>query len=621
VSKLSDSQITRYLLGQLSETEREVVERELDTSPELVQRMDAIRAQDDLTRLVAEAAAGAGAVDVAFSESTRPAPDDPSAFLAAPLTDAGAFSTPGGTQTAGAPTPPEWLKNHPRYEVLQLLGVGGMGRVWLARHRVMGRLVALKTLRAGTLRHPHAVDRFLREVQAAAKLNHPNIAAAYDAEQIEDVCLLAMEFVPGRTLASLAREAPLSVIDACRAIRDVAGGLAHAHAAGLVHRDIKPGNLVRTPTGSVKLLDFGLVVISDSDSSITGDNLVIGTPDYIAPEQAVDPRTADARSDLYSLGCTLYCLLNGRPPFAEASPVRKIDLHRTGTVSRPGHIPDGLWSLIERLMQKDPAHRFQSANELLVALEPWCRDPASAAPAPPVALPRAPRRWLLFTAGAGLATLLATNWRRWLHSNPSSQSGGVLPHPDDDPDNRSANTTADDATGGVATWSLKDLSISVDSDTPADSWGWNNDVLTLRTATGGEQTWLNFPNPTGTDLQLSGRLKFSTNGAKPVLKFAFLTASDEVNVLLAHDAGQRRRIEVELWNPSLTKIARQDLDDSFASDWLPFVIRASADKLTATFDGQELLSTPLSDNRKRWVAISARESYVDLDQLTLTRFQ
>ena len=191
--------------------------------------------------------------------------------------------------------PPE-LAAHPRYTPLKLLGVGGMGTVWLAEHAVMGRRVAVKIIRPEFLARPGAGQRFRREVAAAARLHHPNIVTAFDAEQAGDVHFLAMEYIDGVGLDELLKEkGALPVADACRHALDAANGLEHAHRAGLVHRDVKPGNLMRATDGSVKVLDFGLaMLVADdrADMSLTGANMVVGTPDYIAPEHPLQQAIA-----------------------------------------------------------------------------------------------------------------------------------------------------------------------------------------------------------------------------------------------------------------------------------------------------------------------------------------
>src|SRR5262249_6614354 len=213
--------------------------------------------------------------------------------------------------TADNAVPPV-LADHPKYRVVRRLGTGGMGSVWLAEHTVMHREVAVKVIRPDLLAKPGATDRFLREVRAAAKLHHPNIVTAFDAEPVGDSCLLVMEYVPGETLGDRVKSGPLPVVDACRSVQDAARGLAHAHAAGLVHRDVKPHNLIRAADGTTKVLDFGLAgvgtgeMIAGAGDGLSGAGMVCGTPDYIAPEQAADPHAADGRADIYGLGCTLY---------------------------------------------------------------------------------------------------------------------------------------------------------------------------------------------------------------------------------------------------------------------------------------------------------------------------
>ena len=205
-----------------------------------------------------------------------------------------------------------------------------MGAVYLAEHGVMNRRVALKVIKPEYTSNPAAVERFRREIRAAARLHHPNIVAAYDAEQAGETHFLVMEYVDGVSLDRLVAErGPLPVAEACEYVRQAALGLQHAHEHGLVHRDVKPHNLIRGADGVVKVLDFGLASARGSgECSLTGATVVMGTPDYIAPEQAEESRAADARSDVYALGCTLYFLLTGRPPFARRSPLRTLLAHR-----------------------------------------------------------------------------------------------------------------------------------------------------------------------------------------------------------------------------------------------------------------------------------------------------
>jgi serine/threonine protein kinase len=238
------------------------------------------------------------------------------------------------------PAMPRELVDHPRYRVLALVGQGGMGAVYKAEHRRMERLVALKVINPALLRNPNTVSRFQQEVRAAAKLTHPNIVTAYDADQAGELRFLVMEFVEGQTLADVVRDrGALPVAEACEYARQGALGLQHLHESGLIHRDVKPHNLMLTPGGVIKLLDCGLVrIAADTEAeqlagecplnpSLTVAGAVMGTADYIAPEQIADSRTADIRADIYSLGCTLFHLLAGRPPFFDDLPADKFKHH------------------------------------------------------------------------------------------------------------------------------------------------------------------------------------------------------------------------------------------------------------------------------------------------------
>jgi WD40 repeat protein len=281
------------------------------------------------------------------------------------------------------------------YIVLDPIGEGGMGQVYKARHQHMNRVVALKVIRKERLSNPEAVRRFYKEVQAAAQLAHPNIVLAFDAGQTGQTHYFAMEYIDGIDLSRLVKESgPLPVLRACDYIRQAALGLQHAHERGLVHRDIKPHNLLVVIGGAtsasrsgsngkdvVKVLDMGLARLQglgDNETAVTKDGVVIGTPDFLAPEQATNARAADIRSDLYSLGCTFYYLLTGQPPFQGASLTEVLIQHQLNQARpvqelRPD-VPPAVGAIVARLMAKNPAERFQTPAELAAMLTPFCQE-------------------------------------------------------------------------------------------------------------------------------------------------------------------------------------------------------------------------------------------------------
>ncbi len=275
------------------------------------------------------------------------------------------------------------------YVLLDLLGEGGMGQVFKARHRVMHRVVAVKVIRKDRLSTESAVSRFHQEIRAAAQLAHPNVILAYDARQVGDLHFFVMEYVQGTDLSRLVKEqGPPAPEQACDYIRQAALGLQHAHERGLVHRDIKPSNLLLSvPGGIVKILDMGLARVNlegqGPQSFLTQAGEVMGTPDYMSPEQALDSRTADIRSDIYSLGCSLYYLLSGQVPFPRGNMVEKMYRHRfqePEPIERVAvEMPPGLEKVVHRMMAKPRADRYQTPAEVAAALTPFCVPPGSIA--------------------------------------------------------------------------------------------------------------------------------------------------------------------------------------------------------------------------------------------------
>jgi eukaryotic-like serine/threonine-protein kinase len=258
-----------------------------------------------------------------------------------------------------------------RYALGARVGAGGMGQVYRARDRVLERTVAVKVLSAASTDDLELVARFGREARAAAALNHPNIVAVFDSGVDGDLHYLVMEYVEGQSLAGLMRrERPLGPRRVADVGRQVCQALAAAHAAGLVHRDITPGNVLVDPAGLVKVADFGIAKLAAA-TTMTGDK-VLGTAAYLAPEQA-QGRPVDGRSDLYSLGCVLYALLTGAPPFAGDSPVAMAARHVTEQPTPPSHhnprVSPALEAVVLTALAKEPADRYQSAAAMAQDLE------------------------------------------------------------------------------------------------------------------------------------------------------------------------------------------------------------------------------------------------------------
>jgi serine/threonine protein kinase len=265
------------------------------------------------------------------------------------------------------------------YDVLDRLGAGGMGTVFKARHRRMKRIVALKVLSRTLASDESFVQRFQREVETIACFTHPNIVMAYDADEAEVGHFLAMEYVEGEDLASLLQKrGPLSVAVAVDCVLQAARGLEYAHNRGIIHRDIKPANLLRDRAGTVKVTDLGLARLANTAGSagagsITQAGSILGTVDYMPPEQAIDSTEIDHRSDIYSLGATLHFLLLGRPPYQGESLMAIMFKHKLDAIpslskSRQ-EVPEELDAAFQRMMAKEPADRFQTMTEVVKTLE------------------------------------------------------------------------------------------------------------------------------------------------------------------------------------------------------------------------------------------------------------
>lgn len=357
---------------------------------------------------------------------------------------------------AAPPPAPEVGRRVGRYELLQLIAEGGTGRVYVARHRAMGKRFAVKVLRPELARQPGARARFHRELRVAGQLDHPNLVAATDASA-DGTHYLVTELLDGATVRDLLKAADrLPVADTCAIAVQVLAGLEFLAERGLVHRDVSPSNVFVTRDGVVKLLDFGLVRLGEAggrpEDWLTGPLAVLGNPAYMAPEQYRSPRAVDARADLYGLGCLLYHLLAGCPPYHENGALDPATLLEKHAADRPApvtalrpDVPAPVAAVVDGLLARDPADRPGSHAELAAVLKLFAAGanlPALVSAAPvriPVPLSDVPRgwtrRWVAAAVGmAVLATVSIPFWP-WLRADPEPptivQSGGVYgPEPE-----------------------------------------------------------------------------------------------------------------------------------------------------------------------------------------------
>jgi serine/threonine protein kinase len=362
----SDQTLYAYGLGKLGDVSADSVGKHLESCPDCRRRVAELSSDSFLDWL----------------RDAQAPPDSPSQVVSS---HAGLSVKASGTGSSARPLAqslPRDLLDHPDYEILRELGQGGMGVVYLAENKLMGRMEVLKVVSGHLINRRGVVDRFLAEVRNAAKLHHSNIVTAYSALRVGDSLILAMEYVEGLDLAKMVKaRGPLPVVNASSYVHQAALGLQHAHEQGMVHRDIKPSNLMLARQGSravIKVLDFGLAKVSrevPADGTLTYEGQMLGTPDFIAPEQSIDARRADIRADIYSLGCTLYYLLTGGPPFQGTSLYDILQAHHSRDAlplnqARP-EVPVELAALVAKMMAKEPERRFQAPGEVAKALSPF----------------------------------------------------------------------------------------------------------------------------------------------------------------------------------------------------------------------------------------------------------
>ncbi|MBC8869445.1 MAG: protein kinase [Planctomycetes bacterium] len=425
----TEKELTAYARGELAEIEEKWIEDHILECSKCSEALDDV-SNDSIVSLLRQSESP-DADETDFWPPPQPEEVETHSTLhqdtSAPSKDPTQESS-ASRRVEGFDLPPE-LVDHPRYDVLEMLGKGGMGDVYKAEHRLMHRPVALKLISRELTRNQETVERFRREVQAAAQLSHPNIVTAHDADQVGDTHFLVMEYVDGINLSELLKkDGPLPIRDACDYVRQAALGLQHASEHEMVHRDIKPHNLMLTKDGEVKILDFGLTklagnaVMEDEETEapldtqephqLTGVGTVMGTVDYMAPEQGKDPHAADIRADIYSLGCTLYALVTGHAPFEDGSSRDRLAAHVEKQASPATQfredVPAELDETLERMLAKDPSERYQTPAEVAEALSPFVSPAESGATSAAEAAPSRGGigRWAL-AAVASLFVLVA----------------------------------------------------------------------------------------------------------------------------------------------------------------------------------------------------------------------
>ncbi len=268
-----------------------------------------------------------------------------------------------------------------RFVLMNLIGQGGMGRVYLARDTRLNRHVALKILAPERINNTRAIARFQREARVGAQLQHENLVRVYDFGEFNGRFFLVMEYIEGKTTGAFIQEqGPMPPATAVRLVRQIALGLEHAHRKGLIHRDVNPYNILVTHDGTAKLADLGLAIEVADEERVTREGATVGTFDYVSPEQARHSHAADIRSDIYSLGCTLYHMIAGQVPFPSPSLPEKLFGHQALEPTPlnqlvPG-LPEGLIEVVRRMMRKSPDQRYATPIEVAQALEPFVDEPA-----------------------------------------------------------------------------------------------------------------------------------------------------------------------------------------------------------------------------------------------------
>lgn len=419
-----------------------------------------------------------------------------------------------------------------KYKLLKHIGTGGMSSVYLAQHQLMNQNRAIKVLPKKRVDDKSYFDRFYLEARATAALDHPNIVRAYDIDNDGDTHYLVMEYVEGQDLNQIVKErGALKLEDAATYVVQAAYGLQFAHERGMVHRDVKPGNLLVDKRNVIKILDLGLALFNEDDESLTVENneKVLGTADYLAPEQAINSHEIDHRADIYSLGCTLYFMITGHPPFPEGSLAQRIAAHQNKMPadirkSRPD-CPGELVGICVKMMQKDPAYRYRNCYQVIDALSRWLATRGVQVAAPAMHSDERSVRFEQSTAANAGLNDPATNTGSIsaIGSSIISQSGinsGAM---------SGIHSGIDQASPASGSFSTTDPLSSAHMDTLATKSGLESDLAEQASAAGAEYESLE--EATRMEIEASGAQKLvQTDVSKADLKGQSTSASHHVLV-------------------------------------------------------------------------------------------
>jgi len=634
VKHLEDEQLNRFLLGQLGDAEQVAVESHLDECDSCLERAAVSTPQDLVVKLLSSSESLSEAIPDDDENRDRVQQNDQlTTIRKVDSTSIDKLDSKNvnvesqfGSQRDSVSLLtnlfrlPSELENHPRYRILRPLGRGGMGTVWLAQHLVMDRLVAIKVIRSERMLHADTLERFRREVHAVAKLQHPNIVAAYDAEYIGDTLFLVVEYMDGETLSERLTSGPMEIADACNAMCDAARGLEHAHRNGLVHRDIKPGNLIQTRDHVVKVLDFGLVVMPSKDSSITGENMVVGTPDYVAPEQAEDARKADHRSDIYSLGCTLHHLLSGQPPFAMMGVLGKIDAHRYESPPPIEGIPDDLQQILSKMMAKRPDDRFASASEVITALSRFGeRTDNSTSESTEHSAKYAPVRRLAIAGGMGAISL--AGWSLWklgflgANSNESSNEKEAIA----DVSSKTDSTVSRKVKREEIVHPL--LIPTTIGDGSRKDFSVDRKILRMDAMGRNNQIWLNFKHFQSKKFTIRTAVRFVELDKFSYYKVSLLSDDGpEYNIQLKRETASDWIFVMKAANRIETLVSNYQIKDSLNKEWTNLEIVLDHSRLAVFVDQLEVLACVCDPIVRRYPSIAVLGCSVQIANPTAIQF-